>query len=75
MNNCELGKISKKQRAGEWPVWQTGLTNPNFAEFAESCGGLGIRVRARSELESALEKAIAYEGPALVEVLTDSELA
>lgn len=74
MNNCELGKISKEQRSGEWPVWQTGLTNPNFAEFAQSCGGMGIRVTEKSDLESAIEKAIAHNGPALVEVMTDAEL-
>lgn len=74
MNNCELGKISKEQRSGEWPVWQTSLTNPNFAEFAQSCGGLGLRVTSRGELEVALRQAIAHEGPALVEVLTDAEL-
>ena len=74
MNNCELGKISKEQRAGEWPVWQTSLTNPSFAEFAQSCGGMGIQVRDRSELEGALKKAIAHNGPVLVEVMTDAEL-
>jgi len=74
MNNCELGKISKEQRSGEWPVWQTSLTNPNFAEFAQSCGGMGLRVTERGELESALQQAIAHNGPALVEVLTDAEL-
>ncbi|MEM9617321.1 MAG: thiamine pyrophosphate-dependent enzyme [Pseudomonadota bacterium] len=74
MNNCELGKISKEQRSGEWPVWQTGLTNPNFAEFAESCGGMGIRVTEKSDLESAIKRAITHNGPALVEVMTDAEL-
>lgn len=74
MNNGQLGKISKEQRAGEWPVWQTGLTNPNFAEFAKSCGGLGIRVERPDDLEAALENAINHDGPALVEVLTDAEL-
>ena len=44
LNNGELGKISKEQRAGHWPVWQTALRNPDFAAFAKSCGGLwGIR--------------------------------
>lgn len=74
MNNCELGKISKEQRGGEWPVWQTSLTNPNFADFATSCGGLGIRVTDSNELESALARAIAHDGPSLVEVMTDVDL-
>jgi thiamine pyrophosphate-dependent acetolactate synthase large subunit-like protein/nitrite reductase/ring-hydroxylating ferredoxin subunit/CDGSH-type Zn-finger protein len=74
LNNDELGKISKEQRAGNWEVWQTSLKNPNFAEFANSCGGLGIRVGQAGELDSALQTALAYEGPALVEILTDVEL-
>ena len=74
MNNSELGKISKEQRAGEWPVWQTSLTNPNFAEFARSCGGMGVRVTDKAELERILKDAIAHDGPALVEIMTDAEL-
>ncbi len=74
MNNSELGKISKEQRSGEWPVWQTGLTNPNFADFARSCGGKGLRVESADQLEAALKEAIAHPGPALVEVITDAEL-
>ena len=74
LNNSELGKISKEQRAGQWPVWETSLRNPSFARFAEDCGGLGIRVTQSSELESALDRGLAHEGPALVEVITDPEL-
>ncbi|MEO1251815.1 MAG: thiamine pyrophosphate-dependent enzyme [Pseudomonadota bacterium] len=74
MNNSELGKISKEQRAGEWPVWQTSLSNPNFAEFAQSCGGLGLRVERADDLEATIKKAIDHKGPALVEVITDAEL-
>ncbi|MEM1416251.1 MAG: thiamine pyrophosphate-dependent enzyme, partial [Myxococcota bacterium] len=70
MNNSELGKISKEQRAAEWDVWQTSLHNPNFAQFAENCGILGIRVTDGAELEGALTRAIAHDGPALVEVMT-----
>ncbi|MEL6112775.1 MAG: thiamine pyrophosphate-dependent enzyme [Pseudomonadota bacterium] len=74
MNNGELGKISKEQRAGEWPVWQTGLTNPDFAAFARSCGGYGIRVTDKADLTNALNAAIDHPGPALVEVMTDVDL-
>ena len=74
LNNSELGKISKEQAAGEWPVWQTELVNPNFAEYVTSCGGLGIRVTDAAELDAALERALAHDGPATVEVMTDVEL-
>ena len=74
LNNSELGKISKEQRAGHWPVWQTKLRNPDFAAYAKSCGGLGIRVESLDDLADALKRALAYEGPALVEVIADVEL-
>ena len=41
LNNGQLGKISKEQRAGEWDVWQTTLHNPDFSAFARNCGALG----------------------------------
>jgi len=74
MNNSELGKISKEQKAAEFQVWQTDLVNPSFAGFARACGGMGERVKTREELDAALAKAIAHNGPALVEVMTDAEL-
>jgi thiamine pyrophosphate-dependent acetolactate synthase large subunit-like protein len=74
LNNRELGKISKEQRAAHWPVWQTSLRNPDFSAYAKSCGGLGIRVKTLDELPAALKRALAYEGPALVEIMADAEL-
>jgi thiamine pyrophosphate-dependent acetolactate synthase large subunit-like protein len=74
LNNSELGKISKEQRAGEWPVWQTSLHNPNFATFAKLCGGFGQRVNQVDELEAAIQGGLDHPGPALVEVIADAEL-
>lgn len=71
LNNGELGKISKEQRDGEWRVWQTGLVNPGFADYAELCGGFGIRVDDAAALDEAFAAALAADGPALVEVMTD----
>ena len=74
LNNGQLGKITKEQRAGEWDVWQTSLHNPDFAAYAEICGALGIRVTDAGQLDDALARALAHDGPALVEVMTDPEL-
>ncbi|MYA74801.1 MAG: Rieske 2Fe-2S domain-containing protein [Acidimicrobiaceae bacterium] len=74
MNNGELGKISKEQRAGDFDVWQTSLHNPDFAAFAELCGAKGVRVTEIDQLSSAIAEAIAHQGPALVEVITDALL-
>ncbi|MEM7300023.1 MAG: thiamine pyrophosphate-binding protein [Pseudomonadota bacterium] len=74
LNNSQLGKISKEQRSGEWPVWETDLHNPSFAAFARLCGGHGVRVTDPSELDAVISEALAYDGPALVEIITDAEL-
>jgi thiamine pyrophosphate-dependent acetolactate synthase large subunit-like protein/nitrite reductase/ring-hydroxylating ferredoxin subunit len=74
LNNNELGKISKEQRAGQWEVWQTSLHNPDFSKYAEICGAMGIRVTRKEELDEALRNALEHEGPALVELMTDAEL-
>ena len=74
LNNAELGKISKEQRAGEWPVWETGLHNPSFAAFAKLCGGDGTRVTKVEQLDDALARAITHSGPSLVEIVSDVDL-
>ncbi len=74
LDNSMLGKITKEQRAAEYDVWHTDLRNPDFAAYAELCGGLGIRVERRDELDGALRRALDHRGPALVCVHTDPEL-
>ena len=74
LNNSELGKISKEQRSGEFDVWQTSLHNPNYADYANSCGALGIRVTEKDQLEEAMQKVFAHDGTAMLEVITDVNL-
>jgi pyruvate oxidase len=74
LNNGQLGKISKEQRAGHWDVWQTSLHNPDFSRYAELCGALGVRVDRAADLDDALARALAHPGPALVEVMCDPDL-
>ncbi len=74
LNNSELGKISKEQKAAELDVWKTSLHNVSFAKYAENCGALGIQVTKQEELIPALEKLKAHNGPALLEIITDVTL-
>ena len=74
LNNRELGKITKEQRAAHKPVWSTSLHNPDFAKFAENCGAYGIRVTDPSRLDDALREIFRHDGPAMLEVMTDPEL-
>jgi thiamine pyrophosphate-dependent acetolactate synthase large subunit-like protein/nitrite reductase/ring-hydroxylating ferredoxin subunit len=74
LDNAELGKIAKEQRAADLDVWQVSLVNPDFAAYAELCGGRGFRVAARDDLDGALTAALATEGPSLVHVVSDGDL-
>lgn len=56
---------------GDRDVWQTTLHNPDFSR-AEICRAFGARVSG--QLRDALMDAIAHNGPALVEVMSDPEL-
>ena len=71
LNNSELGKISKEQRAGEFDVWATGLSNPNFAEYVEGCGAKGILVTEKKDLSKGMQDLLNHNGPALTEIKTD----
>jgi len=71
VRNGELGKISKEQRDGGWPVWETGLLNPDFSRFARLCGAEGARVSSPAALEGALDRAARARGtPFLLEVVS-----
>ncbi len=75
LNNGQLGKITKEQRAGDFTVWQTDLVNPSFAAFARLCGGQGTKVTELGNLKQALSEALAHKGgPSLIEIMTDAEL-
>ncbi|MBK5289204.1 MAG: thiamine pyrophosphate-binding protein, partial [Acidimicrobiia bacterium] len=74
LDNSSLGKITKEQRAAEYEVWHTDLLNPDFAAYAELCGAMGLRVTRADELDDALARALAHDGPALVCVTADPEL-
>lgn len=74
INNNELGKISKEQRAGGWSTWVTDLVNPNFASFAESCGAFGKQVNDRKVLHQALIQLFEHDGPGLIEIAADVQL-
>ena len=74
LNNSSLGKIAKEQEMENFPAWKTSLNNVNFAEYAESCGARGFRVKNAADLAGALEQALDHAGPSLVEVEVDPHL-
>jgi thiamine pyrophosphate-dependent acetolactate synthase large subunit-like protein len=74
LNNSELGKISREQVGALHPIYQTSLVNPDFAEYARLCGGVGFEVSDTAELRSVFEEALAItDRPTLVEVISMSQ--
>jgi hypothetical protein len=66
-------KVGEELEAGieEYAV---ELLNPDFACYARSCGGVGIRVEHQEDLDDAVRIALESDLPALVEVLTDPSI-
>jgi len=73
INNKQLAKISKEQRSGEFDVWKTDLSNPNFSDFAQSCGMTGLRAVNNAEVEDKMKELFQTEGPVLLEIITDPD--
>jgi thiamine pyrophosphate-dependent acetolactate synthase large subunit-like protein len=73
-DNHSLGKIGKEQLAAGFPVWHTSLHNPDWAAYAELCGATGIKATRRDQLEDAMTRLFAADGPAMLHVEQDPEL-
>ena len=72
-NDGKLKNIMKEQARDGYPEFGVNFPNPNFAEFALTCGGEGFRVENPTELDAVLKKAFNSNKPSLVEVIVDPE--
>jgi len=72
VDNGELGFVALEQKAGGFLDVNVKLENPDFAMIAQASGMLGITVTESADLEEALRRAFAHDGPALVSVKTAS---
>lgn len=70
MNNGYLAMEKDKMEMKMMDPTLTAITNPDFAKFAEACGGKGFRVERPADLENALNEAVNSNQPALVDVIT-----
>ncbi|MFL6546751.1 MAG: thiamine pyrophosphate-dependent enzyme, partial [Candidatus Udaeobacter sp.] len=72
INNSTLGQIKWEQIVflGN-PEYGVDLHNPDFAKYAEICGGVGFSVKQPNEIRSALREALACGRPAIVDVEVD----
>jgi pyruvate dehydrogenase (quinone) len=72
-NNGTLGFVELEMKAAGLVDFGTDLVNPHFAKLAESADIFGVRVEKPEELRPALTKALAHDGPALIEVVVNRQ--
>ncbi|MEJ1994121.1 MAG: thiamine pyrophosphate-binding protein [Limibacillus sp.] len=74
VNNGQYGTIRMHQER-EYPerVMGTQLANPDFAALARAYGAFGETVEEDAQFAPALERAMAAQGPALIELRIDPE--
>ena len=74
INNGMYGTIRMHQE-NHYParVVATDLVNPDFALFAQSFGAHGEAVETTADFPAAMQRAIAFKGPALIELRVDPE--
>jgi pyruvate dehydrogenase (quinone) len=72
-NNSTLGFVALEMKASGFLESGTCLRNPNFAAVAKACGIHGVRVEDPGELEAAVTDVLAHDGPALLDVVTNTE--
>jgi pyruvate dehydrogenase (quinone) len=73
-NNGVLGQILWEQMALGYVEFGVRFpTHMEFAPWAESCGGLGIRVEKVGDLEPAVREMLEHDGPALLDVVVNAD--
>ncbi len=73
LNNHELGMIRVEQMVEHYEPFATRLHNPDFVQFARSCGGDGKKVTVPADLSRALMWAMQQEKPVIVDIETDPD--
>ena len=69
-NNSSLNFVELEMKAAGIVNFGTDLHNPSFAAVAQAMGIFGRRVEQPADLQQALVDAFAYDGPAVVDVIT-----
>ncbi len=72
-DNSSLGFVAMEMKAAGYLDTGTELKNPDFAAMSNAMGILGIRVEQSEDLEPALRRALAHNGPVLVDVVTATQ--
>jgi thiamine pyrophosphate-dependent acetolactate synthase large subunit-like protein len=74
-NNSGFGLITFEAEAAGLPPFQKGIDfpNPDYAMLARACGGEGFTAKRPDVLSTALSKAFAAQGPAIVNAVVAAD--
>lgn len=73
INNGYLGMVRQwQEKLFEKHYSQTKISAPDFVKVAEAYGALGIRVEREEEIEPALQKAIEFKGPVMIDFVVEN---
>ena len=70
-NNSSLGMVKLEMLVQGLPEHETDHDSVNFAKIAEASGIKHFRIEDPKDAPEQIKKALAYNGPALIDVVTD----
>jgi pyruvate oxidase len=71
LNNKQLAMIQVEQKTEGYQNFGTDLLNPDFASYADACGGVGLRVSKPEDFQKIVKQALEMKKPVLIDVATD----
>ena len=72
-NNRSLGMVRLEMEVAGLKNYETDMINPDFALVAEATGIKGMTINDPNKLESSLKEAFDFNGPILVNIMTDPD--
>jgi pyruvate dehydrogenase (quinone) len=72
-DNKVLGFVALEMKASGFLETGTSLVNPDFAAMARAIGVHAVRVEDPGELEAAIVDVLSHDGPALLDILTNTQ--
>ncbi len=72
INNGYLGMVRQwQEKLFNKHYSQTPITSPDYVKLAEAYGVLGMRITEESQIDTALDKAMAYDGPVIMDFVVE----
>jgi len=73
LNNSKIGMIKYEQQQMGHLNYETNLGEMDYAQFANSCGGVGFRIEQEKELEEKMQQAFMTSKPTIIDVAIEDK--